>query len=495
MQVTATATEGLKREFKVVIPAADIEQRVTSRLSEIGRSVRLPGFRPGKIPMTVLRKRYGSAVMGEVLERAVNDTSGEALREQNLRPALQPKVEITAFNEGTDLEFKLAVEVLPEIQPMDFGELKLERLRPEVPEEEVQAALERVARQQRKSEPAERSAETGDVVVIDFNGSVEGKEFPGGKAEGYSLELGTNSFIPGFEDQMVGAKAGETRTVSVIFPADYGASDLAGKPADFEVKVKEVRALQQQPIDDSLAQAVGMEKLDELRQSVSEQIGRNYEDLARQRLKRTLLDRLAERHEFAVPQGMVDIEFAAIWRQFEQERVRQKTAGGSEAEPEEPINEEELKTEYRAIAERRVRLGLLLAEVGRNHNITVTPDEINRALTERARQFPGQERRVVEYYRNHPEAIDQIRAPMFEDKVIDFILERAEVSERRVPVSELLKDEEVEEAEAKATEGKAKAKAKAKTEAETKDDSEQAEPRDKREAKAAPKKGRGKKKS
>ena len=482
MQITETATEGLRREFKVVIPAADIEQRVTSRLSEIGRTVRLPGFRPGKVPMTVLKKRYGSAVMGEVLERAVNDTSGEALREQNLRPALQPKVEITAFNEGTDLEFKLAVEVLPDIQPMDFGELKLERLKPEIPEDEVQQALERVAKQQRKSEVAERAAETGDVVVIDFKGSVDGKEFPGGSAEGYSLELGTASFIPGFEDQLVGAKAGETRTVSVTFPADYGAADLAGKAASFEVKVKEVRGLQAQPIDDSLAQAVGMEKLDELRQSVSEQIERNYDELARQRLKRTLLDRLAERHEFAVPQGMVDIEFGAIWRQFEQERVRQKSAGEPEAE--EPINEEELKTEYRGIAERRVRLGLLLAEVGRNHNISVTPDEINRSLMDRARQFPGQERRVLEYYRNHPEAIDQIRAPMFEDKVIDFILERAELTERRVPVADLLKDDE-EEGEAKTaekTELKAEA-AEATPEAETE------------EKKKAPRKSRAKKKS
>jgi trigger factor len=482
MQITETATEGLRREFRVVIPAADIEQRMTSRLSEIGRTVRLPGFRPGKVPMTVLKKRYGSAVMGEVLERAVNDTSGEALREQNLRPALQPKVEITNFNEGTDLEFKLAVEVLPEIQPMDFSELKLERLKPEVPEGEVQEALERVAKQQRKSEAVERAAETGDVVVIDFKGSADGKEFPGGSAEGYSLELGTGSFIPGFEDQVVGAKAGDTRTVSVTFPADYGAADLAGKPASFEVKVKEVRALKPQPIDDSLAEAVGMEKLDELRQSLSEQIERNYEDLARQRLKRTLLDRLAERHEFAVPQGMVDIEFTAIWRQYEQERARQKSAG--DIEPEEAPDEEKLKVEYREIAERRVRLGLLLAEVGRNHNISVTPDEINRALTDRARQFPGQERRVIEYYRNHPEAIDQIRAPMFEDKVIDFILERAEVSERRVPVADLLKDED--------EEGEATGEAKAEAATET---AEAAPAAAEEETAKAPKKGRAKKKS
>jgi len=488
MQITETTTEGLKREFKVVIPAADIEQRMTSRLSEIGRSVRLPGFRPGKVPMTVLRKRYGSAVMSEVLERAVNDTSGEALREQKLRPALQPKVEIVAFNEGTDLEFKLAVEVLPEIHPMDFAELKLERLRPEVPGEEVQTALERVARQQRKSEAVDRPAESGDVVVIDFKGSVDGKEFPGGSAEGYSLELGTNSFIPGFEDQIVGAKAGETRTVSLVFPADYGAPDLASKPATFEVKIKEVRALQAQPLDDSLAQAVGMEKLDELRQSLSEQIERNYEDLARQRLKRALLDRLAERHEFAVPQGMVEIEFGAIWQQFEQERARQKTAGDAAAE--ESVDEEALKAEYRTIAERRVRLGLLLAEVGRNHDITVTPDEINRALSDRARQFPGQERRVIEYYRKHPEAIDHLRAPMFENKVIDFILEKAEVTERRVPVSELLKEDEDEEAkdQPQSDDSGSKAKGKSKVKAETTQAGARA-------AEAAPKKGRAGKKT
>jgi trigger factor len=286
---------------------------------------------------------------------------------------------------------------------------------------------------------------------------------------------------------VVGAKAGEARTVSVTFPADYGAADLAGKPASFEVAVKEVRALSPQPIDDSLAQAVGMEKLDELRQSLSEQLERNYDDLARQRLKRTLLDRLAERHEFAVPQGMVDIEFTAIWRQYEQERVRQKSSG--DPEPEEAPDEEKLKTEYRGIAERRVRLGLLLAEVGRSHNISVTPDEINRALTERARQFPGQERRVIEYYRNHPEAIDQIRAPMFEDKVIDFIIERAEVTERQVPVAELLKDDEEE------AEGEAKSDAKAEATEESKAEAADAAPAAEAETKEAPKKARRKKKS
>jgi trigger factor len=404
--------------------------------------------------------------MGEVLERAVNDSSTEALRSHNLRPALQPKVEIVSFNEGTDLEYKLAVEVLPEIQPMDFSDLSLERLRPEVPEADIAAALDRIAKQQRKNAVAERAAEKGDAVVIDFKGSVDGKEFPGGAAEGYTLELGSNSFIPGFEDQVVGMKAGEQRTVSVTFPEDYGAADLAGKAASFEVTVKEVRAYEAQPIDDSLAVAVGMEKLDDLRQAVSDQIERDYEDLARQRLKRTLLDKLAERHSFAVPQGMIDIELEAIWRQYQQEQERQKAAAESAAAapdaaaPSEPVeppeSEEAVKTEYRTIAERRVRLGLLLAEVGRAQSITVSPEEVNRAVTDQARRFPGQERKVIEYYREHPEAVDQIRAPMFEDKVIDFILERAQVAERRVPVSELLKADDEDAGEAASAGGTAK---------------------------------------
>ncbi|HMK68541.1 MAG TPA: trigger factor, partial [Stellaceae bacterium] len=327
MEITETNTEGLRREFKVVVAATDIERRMTSRLSEIGRTVRLPGFRPGKVPMKVLKRRYGQAVMGEVIERAVNDSSTEALRSRNLRPALQPKVEIVAFNEGTDLEYRLAVEVLPEIEPTEFASIELERLRPEVPEADVANALERMARQQRKSEPVERAAEKGDAVVIDFKGTVDGKEFAGGTAQGYTLELGSGAFIPGFEDQVLGAKAGDTRTVTVTFPQDYGAAELAGKAASFEVAVKEVRGFTEQPIDDSLAKAVGMEKLEELREAVSEQIARDYDDLARQRLKRALLDKLAERHEFPVPAGMVEIEFNAIWQQYEQERDRQKAAG------------------------------------------------------------------------------------------------------------------------------------------------------------------------
>lgn len=450
MQITETSTEGLKHEFMVTVGADDIKQRIEQRLNEIGQQVKLPGFRPGKVPLNVLRQRYGGSVMGEVLERAVNDGSNQAMREHKLRPALQPKVEIVSFNEGKDLEYKLAVEVLPEFAPMNFAELKLERLRPEVPDEEIDRALERIARQQRKDEPVDRAADKGDIVVIDFTGSIDGVEFPGGSGKGHRLELGSNQFIPGFEDQLVGAKAGEQRTVKVAFPSDYGAADLAGKDASFAVEVKEVRAVMPQPIDDSLAEAVGLENLQALRDAVRQQIERDYGSIAHQRLKRQLLDRLAERHHFPVPQGMVDIEFDVIWKQFEAERERAKQQGISE--PENQKGDDETKAEYRAIAERRVRLGLLLSEVGRGNNIQVTPEELNRALMEEARRYPGQERQVVEYYRNQAGALDNLRAPIFENKVIDYIIEIAEVVDRPVSIADLLKDEEEDEAEAGAGE-------------------------------------------
>lgn len=461
MQITETNAEGLKHEFKVTIGADDIARRVESRLHEIGRQVRLPGFRPGKVPLTVLKKRYGPSVMGEVIERAVNDSSSEAMREHKLRPALQPKVEIVSFNEGKDLEYRLAVEVLPEFVPMDFAELKLERLRPEVPDQEIDAALERMAKQQRKDEPVDRAAANGGVVVIDFVGSIDGAEFPGGSAQGHRLELGSGSFIPGFEEQLLGAKPGEHRDATVNFPADYGAQDLAGKTARFAVDVKQVRALLPQPIDDSLAEAVGMENLQALRDALRTQIERDYAGIAQQRLKRQLLDRLAERHAFPVPQGMVDIELDVIWKQFEAERERAKQSGV--AQPEEAQSDDEIKAEYRAIAERRVRLGLLLSEVGRSNNISVTQDEINRALGEEARRYPGRERQVIEYYRKQPGALDNLRAPIFENKVVDYILEIAEVTDRSVPPSELLKeeDEEGEEAAAAANEKPAKPKKRA----------------------------------
>ncbi len=452
MQVTESNSDGLKHEMTVVVAAADIERLVTDRLSEIGRTIRLPGFRPGKVPLNVLRKRYGPSVMGEVLERTVSESSSDAMRERNLRPALQPKIEIVSFNEGADLQYKLAVEVLPQIELANLGEIKIERLKPDVPEAEIDSALERIAKQQRKAEPVERAAEKGDVVVMDFVGSVGGVEFPGGSAKDYSLELGSGSFIPGFEDQLIGIKAGEERLVKVDFPADYGAEDLAGKAAEFKVNAKTVKGMAEQPIDESLAEAVGMENLAALRQAVRERIERDYSGVARQKLKRQLLDRLAERHHFTVPAGMVDIELDTIWRQYQAQLERAKQSGTEQTEP--PKDEAAVKAEYKDIAERRVRLGLVLAEIGSKNNLSVTQDELNRAMAEEARRFPGQERNVIEYYRNNPGAVDSLRAPIYEDKVVDFILELAQVTDKPVSLKELLAMDEDDDAPA-AAEGEA----------------------------------------
>jgi trigger factor len=441
MQITETSADGLKREFKVVIAAADIAQKVDARLSEIGRNVRLPGFRPGKVPMSMLKKRYGAHVMGEVLEQAVGDSSAQAMRERGLRPALQPKIEIVSFEEGADLEYKMNVELLPDITPAPLGEIELERLKPEIADSEVDRQLERIAENNRKTTPVDRPAESGDAVVIDFVGRVGGVEFPGGKGENHTLRLGSNQFIAGFEDQLVGAKAGEKRVVKVSFPQEYGNEELAGKEAEFEVDVKEVRALEPATVDEDLAQRIGFDSLDELRKTVREQLERDFAQLARQKLKRRVLDALAERHDFPVPSGMVDLEFETIWKQLEEERKRNPESASEDAGK----SEDELKAEYRKIAERRVRLGLLLSEIGRQNNIQVTNEEVNRAIVQEARRFPGQERKVVEFYRNNPDALANLRAPIYEDKVIDFIVEMAKVTDKPVSPEELLKPEPEEE--------------------------------------------------
>ncbi|HYB11068.1 MAG TPA: trigger factor [Alphaproteobacteria bacterium] len=439
MEVKQTTVDGLKHELKVVLSAKDLEEKIDRRLGELANQVRIPGFRPGKVPLSVLKKRYGDSVLGEVVERAISDSSERALTDHGLKPALRPKIEVTSFEKGTDLEYKMAFEVLPKIEPMDFTALTLERLVADIADKDVDDALDRLAKQQKRNEPAPdgHKAAAGDVVVIDFNGTVDGKEFPGGSAEGYFLELGANQFIPGFEDQLVGSAAGAKLTVHVTFPADYPAKELAGKPAKFEVAVKEVRIPLATAIDERLATDMGLENLEALRKSVRERIEREYADVSKQRLKRALLDALAAAHDFQVPAGMVDLEFEQIWRQIEEGRK------GGTLDPEDTAKtDDELKAEYRAIAERRVRLGLLLSEVGQRHNIAVAPEEVNRAMIEEARRFPGQERKVLEYFKNSPEAVAQLRAPIFEAKVVDFIVELAKPKERRISIAELLAEPE-----------------------------------------------------
>jgi len=461
MQVTETAADGLKREYTITVPAGDLEQEITRRLGEIGRQVRLPGFRPGKVPMQILRTRFGPSVRGEVLQSTLQASSAEAISERKLRPALPPKVDIVSAGEGADLEYKMAIELLPEIPEPSFAELDIERLVVEVPEEEVDGAIERIAEQQRKSEVVERPAENGDILIVDLEGRIGEQEIPGAGGKDRQIVLGAGSSIPGFEDQLVGASAGEQRRVRVTFPADYAVADLAGKDADFEVDVKEVRRRSPIAIDDELGQAVGLENLAELRQELRQRLQRDYDAASRLRLKRSLLDKLAEGHDFPVPPGMVDLEFDNIWRQYQAQGEPPPAVAGAEATPAvgevgaeaTPAitdgdavptaagpgqNDEAARAEYRRLAERRVRLGLLLAEVGRKNNITVTPDEVNQAITREARRHAGYERHVLDFYRQNPGAIDTLRAPIFEDKVIDFIVELAKIGERKITPQELL---------------------------------------------------------
>jgi trigger factor len=434
MQVTETLSEDLKREFKVVVAAKDISEKLEVRLEELGQQVRIPGFRPGKVPLTILKQRFGTSVMGEIVEQAVNDASSQAMDERGLRPAMRPKIEITSFDEGQDLEYTMALELLPEIEPMDFAKLELERLKVEVQDDELQSALDRLASSRMKTEALQepRKSESGDVLVIDFQGTVDGEAFPGMTGEDHHLELGSNRFVEGFEDQLVGVDAGQELDVEVTFPEAYVNDKLAGKDAVFAVKVKDILQATPHPLDDELAQSLGEENLDSLKERVSEQIAGEYDAAARGRLKRTLLDKLAEAHGFAVPMGMVDLEFDAIWGQIEKEREEGRVDPDDEGK-----SDEELKAEYRDIAERRVRLGLLLSEVGRVNGIEVSDDEVNQALVREAQRHPGHEREVFEFYQKSPEGLANLRAPLFEDKVVDFIIQLAKVEERTVTADEL----------------------------------------------------------
>jgi trigger factor len=443
MQVTETVAEGLKREFTVVIPAQSFKERIETRLKDRQRSMRLPGFRPGKVPMALVAKHWGQQVTGEELQSTIGDSSAQIVSDRGLRPAGQPKIEITNFSDGADLEYKMALELLPEIEPMDLSQLELTRTQVEVPEAEIEQALGRLATDQAKSEPVGEPRPTAkdDVVVADFVGRIDGVEFEGGKAEGHYIRIGSNQLIPGFEDQLVGAMPGEKREVKVTFPADYPRRELADKQAVFDVEVKELRQLLPATIDDELAKSLGLDSLEALRQRVREQLESEYGAASRTRLKRQLLDKLAENHNFEMPPGMVEAEFQQIWSQVEADRQ----AGRTDPDDKDK-SEDELKAEYRTIAERRVKLGLLLSEIGRRSQVEVKQDEIARAVMSEARRYPGQERKVIDFYQNNPDALARVRAPLYEDKVVDYILDTAKVTERKISpeqFAEELKQDEI----------------------------------------------------
>ena len=446
MQVTELSAEGLKREYKVVVPADEIEGRISKRLDELRQTIRMPGFRPGKVPIGLLRKQYGRSVMGEVLEQAVNQGSQKAIADHELRPALRPKIEVTSFDEGANLEFTMAVEVLPKVPEVDLKAIELTRLAAAVTDEEVSRRLEGFARRFQEFEPpAEpRPAQAGDRLSISFEGTIDGQPFEGGKAEDVPLVLGSGFMIPGFEDQLLGKGAGDEVEVEAAFPDDFPRPELAGKPAKFAVQVKQLEAPKPVELSDELAKAQGLDDLEALKAAIRESVEREYAQLSRLRLKRALLDRLAERYRFEVPAGMVDLEFEAIWRQLQEELQRP----GAEAADR---SEDELKAEYRAIADRRVRLGLLLSDIGQANNLKVEQSELNAAMMAQARRYPGQEQKVLDYFRRNPQAIEQLRAPLYEDKVVDFIVQMASVTEEPVSPEALMRDPEDEEGGAEAS--------------------------------------------
>ncbi|TAD87744.1 MAG: trigger factor [Alphaproteobacteria bacterium] len=437
MQVTETLAEGLKREFTILVPAADIAAQVDERLTALGTTVKVPGFRPGKVPMTMLRQRYGRSVMGEVLEQVVETSSAKALEERGLRPAMMPKIKVTQFDEGADLEYSMSLEVIPEITPVDFATLELERPVADVTDKEIEDALDRLKQRYKRFEPITeaRPAANGDSVLIDFEGKIDGVPFEGGKGEGYGLELGSNTFIPGFEEQLLGINAGETRDIKVAFPADYPSAEVAGKDAVFTVTATEIRTAVEQVVDDAFATSVGAESAEKLREAVRGEIEREFANASRMRLKRALLDKLAETHDFEVPAGMVEAEFEGIWKRVEEARGRGVTDPDMEGK-----SDDEQKTEYRAIATRRVRLGLLLAEVGRINQIRVSEDELRRAAIREATRYPGQERAVIEYFQKNRDAMESLKAPVLEEKVVDFILDIAKLTDKSMTPAELFEE-------------------------------------------------------
>ena len=437
MQVSETLSEGLKREYKVVVEAADMEAKVTNRLADMAKEAQMPGFRPGKVPVKILRRTYGKQILGEVLEQAVNEATTETLEKHEIKPAMQPKIEVVSFDEGADLEYTIQVEVMPEFEPMDFATLSLERVVAEISDPEIDERVASLAQQFKEfTEGAEgQAAQDGDTVVIDFKGSIDGELFDGGTAEEHSLELGSNAFIPGFEEQIVGVKKGDETTVKVNFPEEYQADHLAGKEAEFAVTVREVKVPLPVAVDDALAEKLGLENLAALKDAVREQSEKEYAEVSRGRLKRKLLDTLAEHHTFEVPPSLVEGEFEQIWSQVEADLKREDKTIADLDKP-----EEEARAEYRDIAERRVRLGLLLSQVGNTNNLTVNQDEVNRAMADQAQRFPGQEQQIFEFYQSKPEMRAQLEAPIMEDKVVDFILEMANISESKVSVEELVRD-------------------------------------------------------
>lgn len=447
MQVNETVADGLKREFKVSIPAADIGAKADAQLADLKGKVRLNGFRPGKVPTAHLKKLYGRSVMAETVEKTIQETNSQIFTERGFKLATEPKVTLPTeekaveeiLNGNADLTYTVAIEVVPAIELADFKSFTVEKPVAEVSEADVDEAIKRIAEQNRdyadKGEGAK--AEAGDRVTISFKGSIDGTPFEGGTGEGIQVGIGSNTFIPGFEDQLIGIAKDETRTLKVPFPKNYANAELAGKDAEFETTATLIEKPQDKVVDDEFAKSLGLESLDKLKEAARERLTAEYAAASRQKVKRTLLDRLDDAHKFDAPPSLVDEEFNLMWNSI---KAEMESAGKTFAD--EDTTEEAANAEYRKIADRRVRLGLVLSEIGEKNKISVTDDEVSRAVIERARQMPGREKEVWDFYRSNPSALAQLRAPIYEDKVVDFLLELANVSEKKVSREDLYKDDD-----------------------------------------------------
>ena len=450
MQVTETLAEGLKHEFSISVPAADLDAKADARLVDLKDKVRINGFRPGKVPVSHLKKVYGRSVMAETVEQTIRDTNTQIFTERGFRLAGEPKITMPTEQKAvediltgkSDLTYTVAIEVVPPIQLADFKTFKVEKPVVEVSDADIDEAIKRIADQNRsyaaKAEGAK--AETGDRVTISFKGTINGTPFDGGTGENIQVVIGAAQFIPGFEEQLTGIAVGETRNLKVSFPKNYASETLAGQPAEFETTATAIEAPQETVIDDEFAKTLGLESLDKLKEAARERLVVEFAGVTRQRVKRMLLDQLDEAHRFEAPPSLVQEEFRLMW-----DSIKAEMASSAKTFADENTTEEAAEAEYRKIADRRVRLGLVLSDIGEKNKITVTDDEVSRAVIERARSMPGREKEVWDYYRNNANALAQLRAPIYEDKVVDFILELASVTDKKVTREELYKDDEDEQ--------------------------------------------------
>ena len=451
MQVTETLVEGLKHEFQISVPASDLDAKAGVRLVELKDKVRLNGFRPGKVPVSHLKKVYGRSVMAETIDQTIRDTNSQIFTERGFRLATEPKVTMPTEEKAvediltgkSDLTYTVSIEVVPAIKLADFKSFTVEKPVVEVTDADVDEAIKRIANRPFAAKGEGAKAETGDRVTISFKGTIDGTPFDGGTGENIQVTIGTGQFIPGFEEQLIGVASGETRNLKVSFPKNYASEKLAGQPAEFETTATLIEAPQDTKIDDEFAKTLGLESLEKLKEAARERLVAEFAGATRQRVKRMLLDRLDESHRFEAPPSLVEEEFNLMWNS-----IKAEMESGGKTFADEDTTEEAAKEEYHKIADRRVRLGLVLSEIGEKNKITVTDDEVSRAVIERARQMPGREKEVWDYYRNNNNALAQLRAPIYEDKVVDFILELANVTEKKVTREDLYKDDEAEKSAA-----------------------------------------------